>query len=207
MNLLSGRPRPDPFPELDKRAWVALQGRLGRCVAFRQDGLRASFQARAEILAGELDELESAPSLVSASSLLNAIDQMRSEVLADASGHASDNMRALDTPSEAWAGSLLCYFPGRSLSTGEAEVASRGYFDVFDRPPLWNWVSVVGRRVGRAAEDFEVGILAWVAAEDAARALDGCDVSAAPSVAAIEKASESIAAQWRRAGNQDGERS
>lgn len=204
VNLLSRGARPDPFSGLDAQAWGALLSRVWRCVAFRQDAARATFQAHVETLAGELDELESAPSLVSASSLIEAIDQMRREGMQDArpvAGSAGLNdLDGLDAPGATGAGSLLCYFPGRSLSTGEAEVASRGYFDALDRPPLWSWVAVVGRRSGGTAQDFEVGVLAWVAPEDAAAAHAGCQASAAPSVMPVETASEAIAAQWRSAG-------
>lgn len=201
VNLLSRGARPDPFPALDAQAWDALLSRVGRCVAFRQDAALATFQAHVETLAGELDELESAPSLMSASALIEAIGQLRLEGIGDARPAArSAGSDALDDPGAARAGSLLCYFPGRSLSTGEAEVASRGYFDALDRPPLWSWVAVVGRRSGGTAQEFEVGILAWVAPEDAATAHAGCQVSAAPSVMPVEAASEAIAAQWRSAG-------
>ena len=197
VNLLSRGARPDPFPALDAQAWDALLSRLGRCVAFRQYAARSTFQAHVETLTGELDELESAPSLVSASSLIEAIDQMRREGIGGASPAAIS--AALDADGAAWAGSLLCYFPGRSLSTGEAEVASRGYFDALDRPPLWGWVAVVGRRADSKAQDFEVGILTWVSPEDAAAARAGCLASAALSVMPVETVSEDIAAQWRSA--------
>ncbi len=197
VNLLSrGAPR-DPFPALDAQAWEALLSRLGRCAAFRQADACTTFAAHVEALAGELDELESAPSLASASSLIEAIDQLRREGIENASSVA--NSAETDALGAASVGSLLCYFPGRSLSTGEAEVASRGYFDVLDRPPLWSWVAVVGRRAGGTAQDFEVGILAWIAPEDAAVARAGCQLSAAPSVMPVETASEAIAAQWRSA--------
>ena len=38
---------------------------------------------------------------------------------------------------------------GRSLSTGEAEIASRGFFDVRDRPPIGLWVESISRRIAR----------------------------------------------------------
>lgn len=194
VNLLSKGRRPDPFPELDASAWAALVSRLGRSVPFRQNAARPRFQGHVETLESELDELENAPSLISASSLIEAIDQMRREWSAGASSVADS-----DTQDAVWAGSLLCYFPGRSLSTGEAEIASRGYFDVLDRPPLSSWAAAVGRSSGGPGQVFEVGILAWVAAEDAALARAGCAASAVPSLMPIEEVSEAIAGQWRSA--------
>jgi hypothetical protein len=192
VNLLSRGAHPEPFPALDTEAWVSLLDRLQRCIALGRAGQRAAFQGQAEAFESELEELEIGPGLANVASTIEAVDAIRQALLA-----ASEEEAAPVEPDSARDGSLILYRPGRSLGTGEAEIASRGYFDACDRPPLWSWLSAVGRRVGSDGKEIEVGILAWVPPEDEARAMRGCLASATQAVMPIELASEAIAAQWR----------
>ena len=204
VNLIARSRRLSPFPELDRPSWAAIIARLESCVQCREQDTLSSFQTYAETISGELDELESAPSLASAASLIEMIHQFRQEWLGrdQSSENGSTALAGSGVLEMGWAGEILCYFPARSLATGEAEVSSRGYFDVLDRPPLWSWIASVGRPADGAVEGFEVGILAWVASDDRALARAGCRASAAPSLLSIEDASDAISRQWRDAGGQ-----
>jgi hypothetical protein len=71
------------------------------------------------------------------------------------------------------AGLWLCHRPGRSLESGEAEVASRGFFDVRDRPPLGLWVDAIARPWPSRPGRFEVAVLCWIPADAAGRARAG----------------------------------
>lgn len=141
----------------------------------RHDRLRSLAGLEAEAIEGlevELEELAASPSRVAALALLEAIDGLRSEARARTSSDPIEGSRST-TPLAG--GDYVCHRPGRSLATGEAEIASRGYFDVQDRPPIASWIGVLASQPARAAEDDEGAIIAWVAAGDLVRARAGCE--------------------------------
>jgi hypothetical protein len=71
-------------------------------------------------------------------------------------------------------GDWLLYRPGRSISSGEAEIASRGFFDIQDRPPLGLWLEAIARARAPRSREFEVAVLCYVPADVLERANAGC---------------------------------
>jgi len=121
----------------------------------------------------ELEELASSPSRVTALALLEAIDGLRR---AACDGPSSN--RVASSPRSAFhfaAGDYVCHRPGRSLATGEAEIASRGYFDVLDRPPIACWIGILSPQSARSSDDDGDSIVAWIAPDDLERARAGCE--------------------------------
>jgi hypothetical protein len=162
-NLLSRKDSREPFPTFDEIQRARFEERA-RCIS----GLEWPGSARAlarsvDGLSLELEELEAAPALAVAHALLDRIDRARRPLLPRAPAPA---------PASRLRGDWLCYLPGRSLATGEAEIASRGFFDVADRPPPGLWVEAIGRRARGPRDAFELAILCWIpeAALDSARA-------------------------------------
>jgi hypothetical protein len=146
---------------------------------------------------GPLDELESAPSLVTAFDLLDGLERLRVEVSAatdDRVDPDDDSTRSLLHPP---LGGLICYWPGRSLSTGEAAVASRGFFDMLDRPPIGFWTEAIARPMDSTREKFEVAIIAWIPEEDLERAAVGCRAGTRGSLAMLSETSQALERQLR----------
>lgn len=148
------------FPPLDDERRLRLAGRLAlaaalasRCPPHRLD---AQFVE-------ELDELESEGSSLLLEALLDRIDRAREVAL-----EGTHVPRSTRPP-----GRFLCFRPGHSLATGEAEIASRGFFDGLDRPPLAVWLDVFSRPMHRRSAVVEISVLCFVPEEDLARAAAG----------------------------------
>ena len=176
-NLLSRPSSPQPFPRLDPQQSARFEERLrtlDRALSapggFRQlEAALASFEAA-------LEELDSGTSLITAHALLDEFDRARPGSLNALSGTepTSDSVSYAAASSEnVRTGELLCFWPGRSLSTGEAELASRGFFDVMDRPPLAYWLEAIARPASGMNQAFEVAILVWIPSSEAERARKG----------------------------------
>lgn len=73
------------------------------------------------------------------------------------------------------AGRLLVYFPDEDLTDGAAEVASQGFFDVYNAPPWGTWVGYF--EDGGAGPRRPCYLLAWVPDALAAVASAGIDVN------------------------------
>jgi hypothetical protein len=58
------------------------------------------------------------------------------------------------------AGRLLVYFPDADLTDGAAEVASEGFFDVYNAPPWGTWVGYF--EDGAPDPSYTAYLLAWV---------------------------------------------
>ena len=120
-----------------------------------------------------LEELESEASLVTALDLLDAIARVRVEALSGMGDRGTRGDGSAESYSPPPNGELICYWPGRSLSTGEAGVASRGFFDVLDRPPIGFWIEAIARPTDSTREKFEIAIIAWIPTNDIERAVAG----------------------------------
>ena len=83
-------------------------------------------------------------------------------------------------------GDWLLYWPGRSISSGEAEIASRGFFDVQDRPPLGLWLEAIARARAPRSREFEVAVLCYVPADVLERANAGCRICPTGGLAMLE---------------------
>jgi len=144
----------------------------------------AAVARRCDPLASELEELATAPSRPAALALLESIDALRREVarertVAPPVARAGDGSRAGAGLGAALIerGDFVCHRPGRSLVTGEAEVASRGYFDAEDRPPLACWLGLLGASADPPSvlgDHESLWIIAWVPPHQVARARAGC---------------------------------
>lgn len=141
-----------PYPALTKvqRARVATRARSALEMPWAR--LRSACAETAAALASELNELDEAPSPALAEALLAEIDTHRES----APGRVAAEAKA-DAGLR-----LLLYRPGCSLRSGEAEAASRGFFDVADRPPLLLWLEVVARPRAEGSDEVEVGLLCGV---------------------------------------------
>lgn len=146
-NLIRRSEAPSPWPAMDPDQRARFEERARVVVASRWPALR---RAQAQILpelAADLEDLEEAPSLPAAQAMLAQLDALR--------------RGAVGAPGEARPADVrwLLHRPARSLQTGEAEVASRGFFDVNDRPPPILWLEAIGRpRPGRPGQT-DVAIL------------------------------------------------
>lgn len=166
---------------------------------------------------GELEELAESPSRVAALALLVAIDGLRRErvamlssgdgdleseeatiasALPGAGSRKSDWALAADRAAPLAGGDWVCHRPGRSLATGEAEIASRGYFDVEDRPPIGAWIALLVPASG-ADEADALGIAAWVEAKDVERARAGCRACPNGAVAMLSEQAPEILTRLR----------
>lgn len=188
-NLLSRKTRPLPFPRLDPAQFERFESRLRRMVEASQtpERLRA-LERRLSSFEEELEELDSDPSLATANDLLDQFDRAR--LAAVAPFPEAEDPRAMG-------GELICYYPGRSLSTGEAELASRGFFDLIDRPPLAYWVEAIARPSGSTRDAFEVAILIWVPGPELDRAEAGLQACRNGSLESLREASKNLYDQVR----------
>lgn len=217
VNLLAGRTAKvglcclDAEPGGRVEARIAALADLVRRRGFEPDG--PFFR----VLEGELEELAESPSRISALALLASIDGLRRERVAmlssgDAaraseeaaiasalSGGGSSKREcapAADRAAPLAGGDWICHRPGRSLATGEAEIASRGYFDVEDRPPIGAWIALLVPASG-ADEADALGIAAWVEAKDVERARAGCRACPNGAVALLSEQAPEILARLR----------
>jgi len=187
VNLLGRRARPLAPPRFDPTGLSALAARLPTLFALvRADRLGTVARAAAD-LAAELEELDGAPGRLAAESLLDALDGLREAALAGAPG--------ADSLARVAVGDFVCHRPGCSLATGEAEIASRGHFDVWDRPPLATWVGVLPAVQEEGGDG--VWVVAWVAAADLERARAGRRACPNGALAWLEEVSSEAAAELR----------
>jgi len=196
VNLLSRTESPEPFPPLDPEQRARFESRL-RTLAFAvgsSDFLRR-FERSLGAFEGLLDELESEPSLVTALDLLDRIECARVEASAGAVHRGARGEGSTGSASPPPKGGLISYWPGRSLSTGEAGVASRGFFDMLDRPPIGFWIEAVARPTDSTREKFEIAIIAWIPNDDVERAAAGRRACLRGSLAMLDEASKALAGQ------------
>ena len=181
---------PERLERFDARLRLVIEGR-----APRPDlaGCRERFEEA-------LEELESEVSLPALESLLAEIDCVRRDVAREgqAEGHrvrriseANADPPAARGPDKSHGG-LICYWPGRSLATGEAEVASRGFFDARDRPPVFGWLTAIARPHANRARAFEVAVVAWVSSGELERARAGRRACPSGALAWLEEASPEL---------------
>jgi hypothetical protein len=105
-------------------------------------------------------------------------------------------MLARQAPSQI-IGEWLCYLPGRSLATGEAEIASRGFFDDLDRPPPGLWIEAIARRASGADSAEELAILCWIPEPAIASARAGQRACVTGSLASPDDVSPALSRQLR----------
>ncbi|MBW2422958.1 MAG: hypothetical protein JRG86_01835 [Deltaproteobacteria bacterium] len=187
---------PLPPPERD-RFWRRLRD-VVRLERARREGARRSHDEplvdaheRFEVA---LDELENDPSQAGLESLLEDLARLREREVRSSPDRENQSDEGMGPPG----GDLICYWPGRSLGTGEAEIASLGFFDVLDRPPLGLWLGALARaRPGRSGS-FEVALMAWVPPAAVERARAGQGACTSGSLDWMEQASPDLEAQLHR---------
>jgi hypothetical protein len=172
VNLLGGRARIDDLVCLEAEPRGRVEARLAQLVELVAGDRSEDLRAALDSLEGELEELASAPSRVSALALLEAIDGIRRGAC-DGTLSTVDAAAAVRRADLLAGGDYVAHRPGRSLSTGEAEIASRGYYDVEDRPPIASWIAVLAPATGPSRDD-EIVIVAWIPPGEVARARAGC---------------------------------
>jgi hypothetical protein len=164
-------------------------------VALSSSDFLAQLERSVRAFDGQLEELEGEASLVTALDLLDRIERARAEALAGAIARGDWSEGRTGSSSSPPYGELIGYRPGRSLSTGEAAVASRGFFDVLDRPPIGLWIEAVARPIDSSRERFETAIITWIPAADVERAVAGCQVCTSGSIMMLGKLSERLVHQ------------
>jgi hypothetical protein len=195
-NLLPRAAGARPFSVLDPERLRRFRGRLARVRSSGLDSVslaasRAGAPPEAEgpDLDALLEELETSPSVPGLESLLEEIDHRLRP--------ARDGSEAtVPSRSQAWTasdGGFICYRPGRALETGEAGLASRGFFDGLDRPPLALWLAAIARPQG--SRGFEVAVVAWVPPSELARARRGRDACRSGALAWLSEVSPELEAQ------------
>lgn len=175
-----------PFPALTEEQRARVKSRARFLVRGAWARLRDASAEAAHALAAELDELDEAPSPALAEALLAELDARRAAL--------PDREDAARTRAgEDGAVRILLYRPGRSLRSGEAEAASRGYFDVADRPPVLSWLEVVARPRAEGSGEVEVGVLCGVPEEAVAVAGDGVRACGSGGVVWVDEAGAALA--------------
>jgi hypothetical protein len=100
----------------------------------------------------DLEEIEFDASAPLLDAFLDRIEAARREAL-----------RSQDPPpTRRLRGRFLVYRFDRTLETGEAEISSRNFFDVRDRPPISLWLETLTRSLPRETGSFEAAVLAYV---------------------------------------------
>ncbi|GEM_PF-1952578 len=197
-NLISHSKAREPFSVLDPLQYERFGSRLG---ALAREISKPDFLARIErsldSLEGPLSDLAEQVSLISVLELLDGIEHARLAFSAEAADGSQEDERSNRASSTAPGGELLCYWPGRSLSTGEAEVASRGFFDSLDRPPIGLWLEAISRPIHSPSEKFEIAILAWIPPEHAERAERGRRACTNGSLSTLNETSKALSQQLR----------
>ncbi|MCR9092767.1 MAG: hypothetical protein NXI30_00990 [bacterium] len=149
-----------PFPALTEAERARVETRARFALGTPWTRLRSFSADAAHALAAELDELDEAPSLPVAQALLAELDTQRAE-----------RVSAVEAVTSGLRG--LLFRPGRSLRSGEAEAASRGFFDVADRPPPLLWLEAVARPRATGSDEIEIGLLCGVPGDALERAAAG----------------------------------
>ncbi|MBK7950795.1 MAG: hypothetical protein IPK00_19070 [Deltaproteobacteria bacterium] len=198
VNLLGRRGGPTATPRFDARTLDRIAVRLPILFGLARSGGLARVGRAVADLAPLLEELDVAPSRLTAEDLLEALDGLRDEALASATPDArGDGAPPAALPVEREElerdGGFVVHRPGRSLSTGEAEIASRGYFDVVDRPPIATWLGVLDATSDGV--DDGVWIAAWVGPREVERARAGCRACPNGALVWLDDVSSPAAAQ------------
>jgi hypothetical protein len=198
-NLLSRDVGEHVFPPLSAPERERCERRLGHIVRLeraQREGARRSYELLAdahERFEVALDELESDPGQASLESLLEDLARLRDRKVRISSERDSESDDGIGPPGGDW----ICYWPGRSLGTGEAEIASLGFFDVLDRPPLGLWLAALSRTWPGRSGSFEVALMAWVPPAAVERARAGQGACTSGSLDWMEQASPELEAQLR----------
>lgn len=164
VNLLSTRRRRDLPLDLDRelsvdrRAVLPLRLRdVGRWWRALPVDLAADRRARTPALEPDLEEESSLAALDAA---LLALAVRRAERLAG--GEAAPHAESVSGVGD---GRLVVCEVDMSIGGGEAEAASRGLFDLDDRPPWDLWLLAWGRTHASRPDEPIAALLAWIPAE------------------------------------------
>lgn len=162
-NLL-GRQRPDASrgaPVFDAAECARIGARLDGLFRIFAAGQLTDLDGLSEAMESELEELDATPDPALAQALLDSIGAARLALSMGERGGPGAAARVAGGPDDHAAGAFVCHLPGRSLSTGEAEIASLGWFDGMDRPPLACWLGLLAWRDPSARED-RLAVVAWI---------------------------------------------
>ena len=88
----------------------------------------------------------------------------------------SDGSRVVTTFPDLMGGRLMAYFPEEDLCDGASEVASNGFFDVYNTPPWDTWIAYFEDREGEYLPNRKY-LLAYVPKNLIALANSGIDVN------------------------------
>ncbi len=172
VNLLGSRAPIDGLECLEAGPRGRVEARLAVLAELVECGRLDDLRPALDSLEVELEELASSPSRVSVLALLEALDGLRRGVR-DGLRARADAIEAASRAALLARGDYVCLRPGRSLATGEAEIASRGYYDVEDRPPIASWIAALASAAGPSRECDDIAIVAWIPPSDLERARAG----------------------------------
>ena len=170
VNLLGRRSQPRALDWVEGGPGGGLDARLASIVRLASTPGLAALEPELDVFEADLEELDSAPSRLAALALLEAIAGLRREAVLRlaVAGLGRDAVDLLAR------GEYVCHRPGVSLATGEAEIASRGYFDAWDRPPRAHWLGLLAAPVAARDDAEELWIVAWVPPAQIEAAFAGC---------------------------------
>jgi hypothetical protein len=170
VNLLGRRSQARALDWVDAGPGGGLDARLGSIVHLASTPGLAALESELDVFEADLEELDSAPSRVAALALLEAITGLRREAVLRlaVAGLGPDGAALLAR------GEYVCHRPGVSLATGEAEIASRGFFDAWDRPPRALWLGLLAAPDAPGDDAEELWIVAWVPPAQIEAAFAGC---------------------------------
>ncbi len=195
-NLLPDKTTQASFAMLDPEQRTRFATRLSALIAAYDAGIEMRrLTDHAYEFEAPLEELQNEAALVTAADLLDRIERARAATLdrGRSENEARPGSRSASLTNRC--GELVCYWPGRSLSTAEAEVASRGYFDVLDRPPIGFWLEAIARPGKSIHRDFEIAIISWVPTEDLDRARAGVEACPNGSLARLTEVAPELSKQ------------
>lgn len=189
-NLLPRDRALEPFPPLDDPTLQTLRTRVEAIESLSWSSLRVMGAAAREGFEAELEELEEAPTLALAAALVAEMDGLRAEATGDRGASDAPSLAPATAPVRVTDWLLLR--PGRSLTTGEAEIASRGFFDALDRPALSLAVAVVARP---GISGTEIGLLIAVPEVAATAAEAGRAACPSGALVSVEAVAPALATQ------------
>jgi len=162
-NLLRDDSVESTFAALDEARVRQLTQRLLSVSRLWASGSKSDRSTGVDALRDELEDVELDVSAPLLDAFLDRIEATRTEAL-----RGQDRL-----PGQKPRGRFLVYRFDRTLETGEAEIASRNFFDVRDRPPLSLWLETLTRATSRKKGSFEVAVVVFIPEAHRTRAVAG----------------------------------
>jgi hypothetical protein len=186
-NLLPNESVEPTFAALDEGRHRQLAQRLLSVSRLWVSGSESRLASLIGGLHEDLEELECDVSAPLLDAFLDRIEAVRTEALPGQGALSKRRPR----------GRFLVRRFDRTLETGEAEISSRSFFDVRDRPPISLWVESLARAVPGSKGSFEVAVLAFIPEAFRTRAEAGREACVNGSLFFLDEVEGELANQLR----------